>query len=190
MHMNLWQWNVAAWYAGGLYWLVSAFSAKRARVVEKGSGRLVHALIMAAAFYLIFARWLGVGILGRRFVPQSRVLQELGVFLTYLGVAIAIWARYHIGQYWSGRVGLKHDHKLITSGPYAHVRHPIYTGLLLALAGTALLIGEWRCIVGVIMATFELSRKAAKEEALLSGEFGEEFQNYRRHTGFLVPRLG
>jgi protein-S-isoprenylcysteine O-methyltransferase Ste14 len=94
-----------------------------------------------------------------------------------------------LGQYWSGRVTLKVDHQLIRFGPYAHVRHPIYSGLLLAMAGTALVIGEWRAALGVLLAIVELSRKAAKEEALLASEFGDQYREYRRQAGFLTPRF-
>ena len=84
---------------------------------------------------------------------------------------------------------LKVDHQLIRSGPYAYVRHPIYTGLFLATAGTALVVGEWRAVVGVLLTLVAHSRKAAKEEALLATEFGEQYQDYRKHTGFLTPRV-
>jgi protein-S-isoprenylcysteine O-methyltransferase Ste14 len=120
-------------------------------------------------------------------MPPNPVLQKVGVALTWLGVALAIWARYCIGQYWSGRVTLKVDHKLIQSGPYAHLRHPIYTGLLLGIIGVVLLVGEWRCLAGLVLAIIELSRKAAKEEALLMSEFGTAYQEYRQRTGFLIP---
>ena len=94
-----------------------------------------------------------------------------------------------MGQYWSARVTLKVDHQLIRSGPYAWVRHPLYSGLLLAMAGTALVVGEWRAVLGVVLAVMEFSRKAAKEEALLASEFGDQYQEFRKRTGFLVPRF-
>src|SRR5208283_4084941 len=118
-------------------------------------------------FMLLYSDRLGIGPLGLRFVPESTFVRDFGIFLTFVGVGVAIWVRYSLGQYWSGRVTLKEDHQLIRGGPYAYVRHPIYSGLLLAMAGTALVVGEWRALVGVLLGVFELSRKAAKEEALL-----------------------
>jgi len=112
-----------------------------------------------------------------------------GIVLTYIGASLAIWARYSLGQYWSGRVTLKEDHQLIRFGPYAYVRHPIYSGLLLAMAGTASVVGEWRAVVAFLLALVELSRKAAKEEALLATEFGDQYGEYRKQAGFLTPRF-
>jgi protein-S-isoprenylcysteine O-methyltransferase Ste14 len=112
-----------------------------------------------------------------------------GILLTYVGAGLAIWARYSLGQYWSGRITLKEGHQLIRVGPYAYIRHPIYSGLILAMAGTALVIGQWRAVVAVLLALFELSRKASKEEALLASEFGEQYGEYRRQAGFLAPRF-
>jgi protein-S-isoprenylcysteine O-methyltransferase Ste14 len=144
---------------------------------------------MALAFLLLASHRLDVGLLGRRFVPESSSLRDLGIFLTFVGAGIAIWARYSLGQYWSARVTLKIDHRLIRSGPYAYVRHPLYAGLLLAMAGTALVVGEWRAVIAVLVALIEFSRKAAKEEALLSTEFNDDYEEYRKHAGFLTPRF-
>jgi protein-S-isoprenylcysteine O-methyltransferase Ste14 len=109
--------------------------------------------------------------------------------LTSVGAAVAIWARYSIGEYWSARVMLKEGHLVIRSGPYARVRHPIYTGMLLAAMGTALVVGEWRAVLGVIVILVTHSFKPKREEALLTAELGDEYVLYRRSTGFLFPRL-
>ncbi len=71
----------------------------------------------------------------------------IGLILTALGIAFAFWARYSLGQNWSSKVTIKVEHELIRNGPYAYVRHPIYTGILLALVGTALAIAEWRAVI-------------------------------------------
>jgi protein-S-isoprenylcysteine O-methyltransferase Ste14 len=144
---------------------------------------------MALVFLLLASHRLDVGLLGRRFIPDSSSLRDFGIFVTFVGAAIAIWARYCLGQYWSARVTLKIDHRLIRSGPYTYVRHPIYSGLLLAMAGTALVIGEWRAVVAVLIAILEFSRKASKEEVFLTTEFNVDYQEYRKHAGFLIPRF-
>jgi protein-S-isoprenylcysteine O-methyltransferase Ste14 len=101
----------------------------------------------------------------------------------------AIWARATIGREWSGEVQIKQGHRLIRSGPYAHIRHPIYTGLLLAVPGTALAIGEYRALIGLAVICFGFARKAKKEELFLAEQFGPEFEDHRRHTGFFLPRF-
>jgi protein-S-isoprenylcysteine O-methyltransferase Ste14 len=189
MKLTLWQLELVPWYTFILYWFFSALRLKQTKVAEDPAQRLVHIALMVLAFCLLFSRRLGIGVLGGRFVPKNPAIQYAGVALTFLGVALAIWARHCIGQYWSARVTLKVDHQLIQSGPYAYVRHPIYTGLLLAMAGTALVVGEWRGVAGLLIALVEHSRKASKEEALLASEFGVKYQEYRKQTGFLTPRF-
>ncbi len=187
--MTLSNLELAPWYALGIYWAFSALRLKRIKVSEEPIGRLWHVVLMVLVFMLLYSDRLGIGPLGLRFVPESTFVRDFGIFLTFVGVGVAIWARYSLGQYWSGRVTLKEDHQLIRGGPYAYVRNPIYSGLLLAMAGTALVVGEWRALVGVLLGVFELSRKAAKEEALLASEFGDQYQEYRRRAGFLTPRF-
>jgi protein-S-isoprenylcysteine O-methyltransferase Ste14 len=177
------------WYVLVIYWTISALRVKRTKVQEDVVGRLFHVGVMALAFFLLFSHRLDIGPLRLRFAPSTAGLRTSGVLLTFVGAAIAIWARYSLGQYWSARVTLKIEHQLIRSGPYAWVRHPLYSGLLLAMAGTALVVGEWRAVIAVLVALVEFSRKAAKEEALLTGEFGEQYQEYRRQAGFLTPRF-
>ncbi|HXZ41939.1 MAG TPA: isoprenylcysteine carboxylmethyltransferase family protein [Terriglobales bacterium] len=189
MKLTLSQIELFPWYVFLVYWTISALRVKQTKVTEEFGGRLLHIAIMVLACYLLFSERLGIGPLGSRFLPKEAYVQSVGVVLTYLGVALAVWARYSIGQYWSGRVTLKVDHQLIQSGLYGYMRHPIYTGILVAFAGKMLVVGRWRCVAGLLVAIFELSRKAAKEEALLASEFGSNYQQYRQRTGFLLPRF-
>jgi protein-S-isoprenylcysteine O-methyltransferase Ste14 len=181
--------ELVPWYALLAYWALSALRLKRIKVSEDPGGRLLHIGMMVLVFMLLYSPRLNLGLLGWRFVPDNALVENSGIFLTFAGAAVAIWARYSLGQYWSGRVSLKVDHQLIRVGPYAHVRHPIYSGLLLAMAGTALVVGEWRAVLGVLLGLAEFSRKAAKEEALLATEFGDQYQEYREQAGFLTPRF-
>ncbi len=187
--MTLSNLEIAPWYALAMYWAFSALRLKRIKVSEDPGGRLLHIGMMVLIFMLLYSERLALGPLGWRFVPDSTLVRNSGIALTFVGAAVAIWARYSLGQYWSGRVTLKEDHQLIRVGPYAYVRHPIYSGLLLAMAGTAFVIGEWRGVIAVLLAVVELSRKAAKEEALLATEFGDQYREYRRQAGFLTPRF-
>ena len=105
------------------------------------------------------------------------------------GLSFAAWARVHLGKYWSGHVTLKPGHRLIRSGPYAIVRHPIYTGLLLAFIGTAVVIDEVRGVVAVILILEAHIRKLRLEERWLTGEFGSEYDLYKREVKALIPGI-
>jgi protein-S-isoprenylcysteine O-methyltransferase Ste14 len=178
------------WLVFVAYWFLSALKLKAVKRREPSAERLVYIACMIVAYVLLFndglsnARWLG-----ERFMPFSAQLGALGVAITYVGVGFAIWARWHLGQNWSATVTLKEGHELIRSGPYAHIRHPIYTGMLLALAGTALALGEYRGLLSLVIATASFTTKARKEERYLVQEFGDRFQEHFRKTGMFLPKL-
>jgi protein-S-isoprenylcysteine O-methyltransferase Ste14 len=109
------------------------------------------------------------------------------VALTAVGLLFAVWARQYLGSNWSGTVSIKKDHQLITNGPYALVRHPIYTGVLLALVGSAMAIGEWRAVLGLALASLALWRKLRLEKHLLHRQFGETYQAYCQRVPALIP---
>jgi protein-S-isoprenylcysteine O-methyltransferase Ste14 len=189
--MNVLPWHIdlIPWYAFAAYWAISALRVNRTKAAERSIDRLLTLAMMIVAFVLLFYDHLPTSPLDRRFVPVESRIVWAGISLTTIGIAIAIWARYCIGQYWSARVTLKEDHRLIRSGPYRWVRHPIYTGMLLGALGRAFTIGEWRGVVAVALILVAHSLKAKREEFLLSQEFGEEYASYRRETGFLFPGL-
>ena len=177
------------WYVFGAYWAATWLRVKRTKASESLANRLATIVPMVLVFELLFSTWLRMGPLGRRFLPDATSIVWAGIFLTCVGITIAIWARYCLGQYWSARVTLKQGHRLIQVGPYAFVRHPIYMGMLLGVVGTAIVIGEWRGILAIVLMLAAHSRKALREEALLSQEFGEEYASYRQAAGFLFPRF-
>jgi protein-S-isoprenylcysteine O-methyltransferase Ste14 len=109
--------------------------------------------------------------------------------LTASGIAVAFWARWHLGTNWSGVVTLKEGHELIRTGPYRAMRHPIYTGILLALLGTAITFGEVRALLAVALAWLSFYIKARREELFLSQEFGAGFAEHKQRTGMFLPRL-
>ena len=188
---NLVSWHTVTtlWMAWLIYWAISSQNVRHAHTVEPLPWRISTPVIMALAAMLVFSPFFRVGPLARRFVPENRWIAGIGIILVIAGLAISVWARRHLGQFWSSRVTLKVDHQLIQSGPYARVRHPIYSGLLLALIGTALFVGEWRAVAGVALVFAAHWNKARREEALLTREFGATYDQYRGRTGALVPRL-
>jgi protein-S-isoprenylcysteine O-methyltransferase Ste14 len=96
-------------------------------------------------------------------------------------------ARLHRGGNWSGIVTIKHDHELIANGPYAIVRHPIYTGLLIAFIGSAMALGEWRGVLAVLVAWWALWRKLRLEERWMAECFGQQYEAYCQRVPALVP---
>jgi protein-S-isoprenylcysteine O-methyltransferase Ste14 len=188
---SLISWNTVTslWVIFCLYWVVSALRVRRTQQMEAAGRRFGTIAVLVVAAFLIFARRVNLGILSRRFIPESETIKAASLVLVAVGVAIAIWARWHIGEYWSSRVALKEDHHLIQSGPYARVRHPIYSGMLLAMIGTGLFVGEWRAILGVLLVFAAHWQKARREEKLLASEFGPVYQDYCGRTGSLIPRL-
>lgn len=149
--------------------------------------RLVTFLLLWATFVAIQS---GKG-LDVRLVPVSGATEALGVLLCAAGLALAIWARSILGRNWSGFVVIKEDHELIQSGPYKVVRHPLYTGLILALIGTDLaLLPTERGAALVLVWLIAFYIKARAEERILIQEFGEQYSRYKKRvTAALIPFL-
>lgn len=186
---NFWTIEVIPWYCFALYWGLNAFHVKSTKKLEPVAARLYTIALIALVFSLLFSNRFESGVLGRSFLVVSSATETAGIVLTYAGVALAIWARWNIGQNWSARVSLKVDHELVRSGPYARLRHPIYSGLLLAVIGRALFIGEWRGVLAVLIIAVVHSLKAKREEALMLQTFGEQYRAYQQQAGFLLPKL-
>src|SRR5438105_15812401 len=156
------QWIAALWLLFGLYWLAAALKRKKTKQRETWLQRFVYMLPLALAFYLLNEPQLPCDWLRKRLVPASPAASWMGVLLTAAGIAVAFWARWHLGTNWSGVVTLKEGHELIRTGPYRSIRHPIYTGILLALLGTVLATGEVRGLLSVAVACLSCSSKAQR----------------------------
>jgi len=181
----------AMWVIFTLYWLWGWLRVKSAKRKEPLLPRLLkYWLPLAIAIALIGpGDWFGGSWLHARMYPASDAIAVLGALLTMLGVAFACWARYVLGRNWSSVVQVKQDHELIQSGPYRWVRHPIYTGLLLAFVGTAMAIGEWRGLVCVAIVAVSFWFKLKLEERWMRDNFGVAYENYMQRTKALIPGL-
>jgi protein-S-isoprenylcysteine O-methyltransferase Ste14 len=177
------------WIIFAAYWAIGALRTRRTAKKEPFLWRYGVMAIEAVGFTLLFSRAARIGILGNRVIPRGYDLRIAGVILLWAGIALALWARWHLGQYWSGRITIKEDHKLIRTGPYAHLRHPIYSGLILAVIGTAMEMDQWRGVLAIVVVTAGFWIKARREEQMLIAEFGDAFREHTQHTGFLIPKF-
>jgi protein-S-isoprenylcysteine O-methyltransferase Ste14 len=170
------------------YWALAARETRQSRARVRGASSPVRGALYVVGGALIFLSP-PLGPLDDRFVPAVVEVEAGGWVLTALGMLFSIWARVSLGRNWSGRVVLKHGQELVSTGPYALVRHPIYTGLLVALTGTAVYDGRWRALLGLAFFAIGFWLKARTEENLLEREFGEEYRSYRGRTRMLIPSL-
>ena len=120
---------------------------------------------------------------------QSPLAAGTGLVFTVAGLCFAVWARMHLGKYWSGRITLKENHRVIQTGPYAWVRHPIYSGLILALFGTAITLGTISAYAGFVFMLISFVRKLKIEEIWLRSQFGAEYEAYQNRVKALIPRF-
>jgi len=166
------------WLLFWIYWLASAFGVKRGAA----SRRRIPLTGVSAAAVVVLLRVFRGGSLE----VHTLVLGAIGAALFAAGLLIAIWARVHLGRNWGMPMTLKAEPELVTSGPYAVVRHPIYSGLLLAILGTALatdILGL--VIVAVLTGYFAYS--ASIEERNMTAAFPDAYPAYRARTKMLIP---
>jgi protein-S-isoprenylcysteine O-methyltransferase Ste14 len=177
----------ALWILWLGYWVLAARVTRETRRRENVASRLTHygPLILGGLL-------LGVpGILGpeleRQFHGPAQIWLWIANALVAIGLGFAAWARVRLGANWSAEVTVKQNHELVRSGPYALVRHPIYTGVLFALIGTALSVDKWRALVGLAVIAAGFLRKIVIEERFMQAEFGEAYEHYRAEVPALIP---
>jgi protein-S-isoprenylcysteine O-methyltransferase Ste14 len=144
-------------------------------------------LPLLLAFWLLSTKRAPGAFLNERLFPWAPWEFWVAASLTVAGILFTVWARVHLGGNWSGIVTIKHGHELIANGPYAIVRHPIYTGLLVAFIGSAMAGGEWRGVFAVLIAWWALWRKLRLEERWMAERFGQQYEAYCRRVPALVP---
>ncbi|HEX6966311.1 MAG TPA: isoprenylcysteine carboxylmethyltransferase family protein [Gemmatimonadaceae bacterium] len=174
------------WLAWYLYWMGAARDVKATRWHESALSQLLHRTLLLVAAVLMIEPYWSPAILNVRILPRSTALFVFGVAMLAAGLGFSIWARRHLGRNWSATVTLKEDHTLIRTGPYAYVRHPIYSGVLFAILGTAMAIDEWRGVAAVLFALMAFIYKITAEDRRLRETF-PHFEQYRQQTAALIP---
>ncbi len=187
MHEAFRDWAAYLWAAVTLFWLLASLRVKATVRNESSGSRTLHIIVIIAAFFLIFARLHVLGPLDAQIVPPSFAGDAIGLAATLAGLVFAVWARFVLGRNWSGTVTMKQGHELVRNGPYRFVRHPIYSGFLLAALGTALIHGRGRDFVGFGLAFLGWWLKSRTEEKFMVELFDGEYVEYRRQVKRLVP---
>jgi protein-S-isoprenylcysteine O-methyltransferase Ste14 len=181
----------ACWLVYLVYWVVSARSVKPMQETAPGGTRVwfvLRLLLIAALMGLNFQKHLSIYPLSLSLLPRGAATRGVGAGLTVLGLAIAIWARKVLAQNWSGAsVIFRQGHELITTGPYGYARHPIYSGILLMVLGTAASIGTVGAGFAVLVILCWFLYRVGVEERLLTKHFPEEYPAYARRVKALVP---
>lgn len=176
------------WFA---YWVFSARhrvrdTAEAPLKRESTGGRLAYQLLMSVGFLLMFWR-VRLPYVGFRLWPEIRTILALGLTIQVLGLLFAVWARRVLGANWSARVAIGAEQFLVFGGPYRFVRHPIYSGLLVALFGSLLVIGTGQAVLGFGLVLVSILIKIRREEAALRAHFGEAYDEYARKVPGLLP---
>jgi protein-S-isoprenylcysteine O-methyltransferase Ste14 len=185
--------TLVCWIIFVLYWFISARSVKPIQETRGWLGGNWYPILYLIGFlFMINFRFLGrLGIptnkLATLLLPHTTVLNIIIVILLIAGLIIAIAARRTLARNWSGAVALKEDHELITTGLYKYVRHPIYTGMLLMILGTALSVATLGACIGFFIILVGILLKLRQEEALLTKHFAQSYLSYKKCTRTLIP---
>ena len=177
------------WIVFIVYWRIRAANAKTTQRLEPASSRILRAVIFLIAIILLVTTRIPVPWLYHELWPVGFWPFWLGAAVTIAGLLFAIWARGYLGRNWSSSVTIKQGHELITTGPYAVVRHPIYTGILTGILGTAITLSQVRGFIVLVLFFIAFWLKLRMEEQWMRSQFGETYATYARQTAALVPYL-
>jgi protein-S-isoprenylcysteine O-methyltransferase Ste14 len=177
----------AIWIAFLLYWRVKARHTKATQRLEPVASRIVRSLVFLSAIALLVLPRIPLPWLYRPFLPSGPWAFFLGAVLTSAGLLFAVWARKYLGANWSHSVTIKQDHQLITSGPYALVRHPIYTGLIAGILGSVIALAQLRGLIAFVLLSLVLWAKLRIEEVWMRDQFGAAYEAYSRRVAAVVP---
>ena len=171
------------------YWFLSGLATKKIKNQEPFFKRFIQYWfpLIIATLLLGPGEWFGKSLIRENFVPHSNFVGNIGLSLCLIGAFIACWSRYLLGKNWSLSVQRKVSHELVQNGIYTILRHPIYSGLLLLFMGNALIVGDYRGIIAVIIVFISFWYKLLKEEKLLTETFGNQYIEYKKRTKALIP---
>ena len=175
------------WVAYFVYWKTISGNVKTSARTEPLFSRTIRAISIIAAILLLAIPELSIPVLSLRFLPIGELYFWIGLLITIIGLGFSVWARSKLGRNWSQEVTIKDDHQLITDGPYALVRHPIYTGLILGFIGSSIALGDLRGLISDVLVFAVLLYKLKLEDKWLKEQFGEPYKEYCKRVASLIP---
>jgi protein-S-isoprenylcysteine O-methyltransferase Ste14 len=171
---------LVAWLVFWIYWFASSVNVKRGRTRW---GQFAGIRVAIVLIVLLLVR---VKVFKAHAVTTDHWLEGVGLAIFAAGLALAVWARLYIGRNWGMPMSQKDEPELVTTGPYRKVRHPIYSGIILAMVGTAVAVSVyWLIAVALLGGYFIYS--AFMEERYMAGQFPDSYPDYKRSTKMLVP---
>jgi protein-S-isoprenylcysteine O-methyltransferase Ste14 len=176
-----------AWLFFLVVWLVGAVRTKRTRLRQPDTVRVVQVACGLGLWLLVGCRHYPLRFLERTVLPPAPIVAGIGYLLLFGGIAFAIAARVSLGRNWSANVTLKEDHQLVCTGLYSLVRNPIYTGIVTALLGTAVLMNTVHVFLAFALAIFLFMWKTTYEERFMEQEFGAQYLAYRQRVRGFIP---
>jgi protein-S-isoprenylcysteine O-methyltransferase Ste14 len=175
------------WLILFFYWVWMWREAKPTAQEHPDRASQINRFFMVVAAILLWSHRFDIGWLGYVLIPRTLAKAVTGLSVTVIGVAIAIWARKILADNWSAQPTLKQNHELIQTGPYKIVRHPIYTGIIIAILGTAIMVGHVRGFIALAIVFFSLWHKSTFEEDLMRQQFPRQYDDYARRVKRLIP---
>lgn len=174
------------WLIFILYWWITAFRAKATAETQNYGSAMAHRIPVIVAWMLLADWRLGYP-MNMELIFRTRGVLLTGDFICVLGLLVTIWARRTLAGNWSSDVTFKKDHELIRTGPYRFARHPIYTGILIMMLGSAIEIGMLRGFIGLAVMFIGFWIKLKQEERLMLQHFPDQYPAYRREVKALIP---
>jgi protein-S-isoprenylcysteine O-methyltransferase Ste14 len=175
------------WLAIFVLWAITGFTSKQTVQSRSEGPSRIAVWVVWLAWWLLLTHGFGIEMLSVRFVPKTASASYAGLAITIAGLALSVWARIQIGRNWSGLIQVKEGHQLMHTGSYAIVRHPIYSGFMLATLGTAIAFGEISGLLAFVMILAAWGYKSRLEETAMVEHFGAVYETYRRKVKGLIP---
>ena len=172
---------LVCWAAFWIYWLAASVGVKsgRTRWSRFAGSRVAIILALLLLARLRFFK-------GRHTAVTDPLWQGIGLVIVLLGLGLAVWARVYLGRNWGMPMTEKADPELVTTGPYSTIRHPIYSGLILAMIGTAVAVSLYGLIAVVVLGGYFIY-SAVMEERYMAGKFPDTYPRYQQETKMLIP---